>query len=177
MTDTRGGPSKETDRPPQSTARAELAYFSFGCVALTIATVLLLFEQGRNVHLPRGLYAILAAGIVLGGVGWTVVWSVGRAEERVRAMVECDLQETSTRLAELISTVQALTAQSRVAYLPTAHRHPVGHRYMGAAAVGAESDTLPLGRGLDPKTIADARSIARRLVDADTLSRQDQDHR
>ncbi|MCX5066871.1 hypothetical protein OOJ91_13550 [Micromonospora lupini] len=188
------GPEQNTD-PPGRSGGTQTAYCVLFAVSLTAGALACLFEHVTGAWIARGLYAILAGLMVIGGCGWTIAWLMSGSEDRLhrhaaaemtearaearaeRADIRAEVTVLSDRVAELTTQVQALTAavaQSRVTYLPTAHQPPIGHRYLGAAAVGGVGDTVPMRTGLDPQAIQDARTIARRLVDADTLPRQDQ---
>lgn len=188
MENTWGTQEEQAQEPPSRADRAELILFTTGAVCLTASLVALAFQHSVHVELARGLYSVLAAGIVIGIGGWVITWSIGCVERRVKRSVVAELAgaktTVDTRLTELTNAVHALAdqvaalkvelARSQVTRLPTAQQRVGGHRYFGAAAVGAAAgDTVSMRTGLDPQAIADARTIARRLVDADTLPRQD----
>lgn len=147
-----GNTEQPPDQSPPSSARAEQTFCTLGFTVLAVACVLCLFEQTGNVQMPRGIYAILAAGIVIGGVGWTVVWSVGRAEARVAAGIEADHREVVDRLAQLTSTVQDTPARTKPAAscrAPAIYTSRASQgETVGIRAGTVEAPTDPSGRAL-----------------------------
>lgn len=168
MSDHRGT-REQTSDPPGGPAQNEIAFCVLFAVTLSVAAVAVAFEHVARVQVARGMYAILAGLMVIGGTGWTIAWSVARAEERVRRRVEDEMAElreevarAGHRMAELTIQVEALTravAQSRPSSGPSAHRY-----VSGSAAVAAQGDTVPLNQAVDPAAADALRRLNVRLL-------------
>ncbi|MEW2442757.1 hypothetical protein [Micromonospora marina] len=154
------GPRK-TEPEPEPCGRAELTFFTIGAVAVTVAVTACGVEYLGGPSLLRGAYALLAASAVTGFAGWSVVWAAGRAERRTRCQLEA-LRSEIAHLAALVQSGVTPTGHAQVRLLPS------GRRYFGSAAVGGDGDTVPMPTGLDPETIAAARTIARRMLEPPT---------
>lgn len=113
----------EPEPEPPSRGLAELVCLAIATACLSVAVVACAFQYKAGVEVARGLYAILAAGIVIGGDGWMIAWSVSRAEAQMRRCVagemkalrhevaglRQDLQSRDELLAELTSKLETVS--------------------------------------------------------------------
>ncbi|PZF85051.1 hypothetical protein [Micromonospora deserti] len=121
-----------------------MAFFAIGCTALAVAGVVFIFDLFGDHDVPRGLYAIVAASIVIGGDGWTVLWAISQAEKRVQRSVTPEIaglrkgiERRDKQLAELTSRMDALIdrlegaapSRPRPTHVAASCR-AVGHTYM-----------------------------------------------
>lgn len=150
-----------SDPPSTGPCTAELVFFAVGSVAFAIAVILGAFEQSGRVQLPRGVYAILAALMVIGVCGWTIIWVAGYVEVRARRRTKVHFDELRnemadhfdalrTEMAELTSAMQKLAdrvseqvqQRQRPASAAAACR-PVGHMYVSGPGQGEAAAARP----------------------------------
>lgn len=171
MSDHRGTREQAPD-PPGGAAPAEIGFCALFAVMLSTAAVAAAFEYVAQVPVARGLYAILAGLMVIGGTGWTVAWSVARAEDRVARQVEDEMAElrvaagrAESRVAELTIQLEALT-RAVGQWRSTA---PTAHRYGSCSAtVTAQGDTVPSNQAVDPAAADALRRLNVRLLRSDS---------
>ncbi len=120
----------------------EHAWLGLAVAALpvTLATFTIDHTTPADIHLAA--YGILLALAVLGGCGWLV----GSAERRLSGQIE--------QLRGMLDGIAAALPRPK----PTARLDLSG-------ASRGETVGIQQGVGLDPETIAAARSLARRIVD------------
>jgi hypothetical protein len=179
-------PRETAETKPPDAADIRLCPAHLYLLAATVGVVLhlgtLAADRYTHVDVHVGVYLLLSQLSIGGGCGWMLqsVEARNRRElGRELAAVKDQQRQILNELAELRGVLDGLTemiGRPRVTYLhgPT---YRTGRRYVGTAAVVGESGAavapVPVpGTGLDAETIAAARTVARRLLEADTLPRQ-----
>ncbi|MEV0809705.1 hypothetical protein [Micromonospora sp. NPDC050200] len=92
------------------------------------------YQHYFGVALATGMYAILAAGIVIGGCGWAITWMVGQAERRVRGEAADERRKILDRLTELTSAMEQLSSRGGARPGPASPCRAGGHTYASQAS-------------------------------------------
>ncbi|MFI6162220.1 hypothetical protein ACIA59_20040 [Micromonospora haikouensis] len=134
-------------------------------MSLTTAGMASAYEHYFGVALAVGAYAILAAGVVIGGCGWAFCCVVGRTERRIRRELANERQDILDRLDWLTGQVSgmsaALVAQQGVRASGRATGQLYVSRVAGPNPVDADTIGLPSGGLRVAGTEVDASEAAR----------------
>ncbi|MEU4595361.1 hypothetical protein [Micromonospora aurantiaca (nom. illeg.)] len=98
---TKWGTREDTDDDSAGSRCAEPVFVAIGAVCLSTAVVAILFGQKTGVHVPHGVYAILAGGMVIGIDGWFRSWLLRREHRATRRYVAEELDVVRQDVDEL----------------------------------------------------------------------------